>query len=101
MVEVSGALQQKLTHAGCSPDVLLPFQIQVEIATVKKIESKLILAHRWHSIPVVNMKLLIQIKLIQDDVVDIIFNRIERDCFAESLKILWGQFLPLYCTHKK
>lgn len=71
----------KIVTASWSPDVILSFQIQAEMATPRKFENKLFLTHGLHCFHVVNMNLLSKIilKLIQDYVADIIFNKIKRD----------------------
>lgn len=69
---------EKLIHSSLSPKIILPFQIPAERATGRGFENKLILPHRWHDFPAVNMNLLnkLILKLIRDDVADIALNTI-------------------------
>lgn len=67
-----------MIHSSCNPEIILPFQIPTEIATVREFGNKLNLPHRWHDFPAVNMDLLnkLILKLIRDDVADIALNTI-------------------------
>lgn len=90
-INSNSAKWYKLTRESCNPDVILPFQIQVQITTVRKFENNLILTHIcFHRVNVnlINKIILKRIQIAVADTISTGRNNNQCKCFAGNLKML-------------